>query len=241
MNTNFAQVRMDIEKVATSVGRDPRSINIVGVSKEQPPDKIVSAFMEGLRDIGENRYQEASVKIPLVKDMLRKKDYNPDEIRWHMVGHIQSNKAGKVAELFNVVQSVDRYKVAVILSRRAVDIGKTLEILIEVNTSGEESKEGVQPVELFDLVKELNVLPGIKLNGLMTVGPLTDDVERLKASFDLLRNLRSEIGLKSQLNAQNWELSMGMTADYNIAITAGSTMVRIGTAIFGVRPSCRVT
>ena len=240
MNTNFERVRLNVEKTAAAAGRDPKSIKIVGISKEQPSEKIISAIQEGLMDVGENRYQEAAEKIPVVKEQLRNSGLDPELIRWHMVGHVQSNKAGKVAELFDVVQSVDSYKVAARLSKRAVEIGKELEILIEVNTSHEETKEGIQPFELIDLIKEVDVLPGLKLSGLMTVGPLTDDVERIKASFNLLGNLRDEVDLKLHLDAKSWELSMGMTDDFPLAIAAGSTIVRIGTAIFGVRPSCNV-
>ena len=233
--TNYKQARINVEQAAVAVGRDPHSIRIVGVAKRQPVEKVVAAVMEGLIDVAENRWQEASEKIPRVKEQLLKAGFDPVAIRWHMVGHVQSNKAVRVVELFDVVQSVDSLKLANFLSIRANDLGKTLEIFIEVNTSGEASKDGIHHSELFDLVGEIQDLPGLKMNGLMTVGPLTEDVDDIKASFDMLYTLRMRVGEKLKLDTRNWELSMGMSDDYPLAIVAGATMVRLGTAIFGAR------
>ena len=153
-----------------------------------------------------------------------------------MVGRLQSNKAAKAAALFDVIQSVENVKVAKKLASAATDLGKSLEVFIEVNTSGETAKGGVTPDGLMNLIGAIKTLPGIALNGLMTIGPLTDDRNRIKAAFDSLRELRDKTEEANVRLTTGWELSMGMSHDFHIAVATGSTMVRIGTAIFGPRP-----
>ncbi len=240
MDTNFTGVKELVSAAAVKAGRSQDSIKIVGVSKRHPSEKIVSAVLEGLRDVGEDRLKEAQEKIPEVKRLLSNAGFDPSQIKWHMVGHMQSNKATKAAELFDVIQSVESVKVANKLSRTAVDSGKLLEIFIEVNVSNEATKSGIQPDGLIDLVGEIRTLPGLNLNGLMTIGPLTGDRNLIGASFEKLKRLRADTCERFGLPAEGWELSMGMTNDFELAIESGSTMVRIGTAIFGLRPSCSI-
>ena len=240
MISGFTAVKERVSAAAARVGRSQEEVKIVGVSKEQPTEKVVAAVLEGLRDVGENRLQEAQRKIPEVKQQLENAGFDPAPIRWHMIGHLQSNKAARAARLFDVIQSVESVKVANILSRTAVDAGKSLEVFIEVNISNEAAKAGVNPEELIELVGQVKDLPGLHLNGLMAVGPLTQDRDLIRASFERLVELRSDVGELLDLPVDGWELSMGMSDDFELAIAAGSTMVRIGTAIFGPRPSCRI-
>jgi len=236
VTTHFSVVRNQVVNAALQAGRDPDSVKLVGVSKRQPIKRIISSVMEGLREIGENRLQEAQEKRPIVEQQLVDKGFDTSVLRWHMVGKLQSNKAAKAAALFDVIQSVENTKVANKLSGTASDLGKTLEVFIEVNTSGEASKGGITPDGLIDLVGEIKTLPGIKLNGLMTIGPLTDNQDDIRAAFDLLKELKDKTDEAYNGLTTGWELSMGMSDDFPIAVAAGSTMVRIGTAIFGQRP-----
>lgn len=236
MTTHFSAVRDQITDAALKAERDPGTIKLVGVSKRQPIERIVSAVMEGLRYIGENRVQEAQEKRPLVEQQLARAGFDISYLRWHMVGRLQSNKAAKAAALFDVIQSVENVKVAKKLASAATDLGKSLEVFIEVNTSGETAKGGVTPDGLMNLIGAIKTLPGIALNGLMTIGPLTDDRNRIKAAFDSLRELRDKTEEANVRLTTGWELSMGMSDDFHIAVATGSTMVRIGTAIFGPRP-----
>jgi len=235
--TNFNVVRKLVDETALQAGRNPDSIMLIGISKRQPVERLVSAVHEGLREIGENRIQEVQDKKPVVENILHNSGVDISLLRWHMVGRLQSNKAAKAAALFDVIQSVENVKTAVKLSKAAIELGKTLEIFIEVNTSGEDAKGGVHPEALIDLVGEIQLLSNLNLNGLMTLGPLTGDHARIKTAFELLTELRLIVSEKFPGCAEKWELSMGMSDDFLIAITAGSTMVRIGTAIFGVRQS----
>ncbi|MCF7811371.1 YggS family pyridoxal phosphate-dependent enzyme [bacterium] len=233
--TNYIAVRKLVDDAALKAGGSPESITLVGVSKRQPIDRLIAAVHEGLREIGENRIQEVQGKKPIVEKALIESGFDISLLRWHMVGQLQSNKAAKAAALFDVIQSVDTLKVAKKISHTAEDLGKIIEVFVEVNTSGEAAKGGVQPDGLIDLVGEMRDLPGIKLNGLMTLGPLTDDKVLIRKAFDLLAELRQRVDDSFDMSALNWHLSMGMSDDFQVAIAAGSTMVRIGTAIFGAR------
>ncbi|NQT34800.1 YggS family pyridoxal phosphate-dependent enzyme [bacterium] len=235
MNTQFETVCRQIAESALRVGRNPESVRIVGVSKRQPNDKLVTAVLDGLREIGENRVQEASEKRPIVEKLLEEVGFDISQLKWHMVGRLQSNKAATAAGLFDVIQSVENVKIANRLSRTAAELGKSLEVFIEVNTSGEASKAGVHPDSIIDLIGEIKSLPGIKLNGLMTLGPLTEDRDRIRASFDRLKETLDGIEVEFPSLTAGWDLSMGMSGDFSEAIAAGATIVRIGTAIFGPR------
>ncbi len=236
--SNLAVVRQNIADHAASVGHNSSDVLLVGVSKIHPPELIVEAVRAGLMDIGESRVQEAEFKKPIVEKRLTEEGIAPSTVRWHMIGHLQSNKANKAAALFDVIHSVDSIKLARKLSKAASQLDKQLDILIEVNSSGESSKSGIAPVELKDIVTEVKDLPKINITGLMTIAPLTDDKSLIIESFGSLRELRYEASMTYQ-NAAEWDLSMGMSGDYDIAIREGATIVRIGTAIFGSRPTTK--
>jgi pyridoxal phosphate enzyme (YggS family) len=197
---------------------------VVAVSKTQPVDAIREAAAAGAREIGENYVQEAEAKLSLLPE-------EPPLIR-HFIGHLQKNKAGKAAALFDMVQTVDTVELAQALGRRAAGLGKTLDVLIEVNASGEASKFGVAPERAVDLAAEIAVVPGIRLQGLMGMGPNSDEERAVRDSFRQLARLFEQLPTE-----QRQVLSMGMTGDFETAIAEGSTMVRIGTGIFGARRS----
>jgi len=203
--------------------RDTDDITIVAVTKTHPAATIRTTVAAGIRNIGESRIQEAEPKILEVGNIAR----------FHMVGHLQSNKAKKAVELFDVIQSVDSLKLAQEINRRAGDIGRNIECLIEVNSSGESQKHGVALDECLDLVKNVNALENITLTGLMTIGPYVDDDDAVRAAFrQCYEKFKEAQGL---VGAEFDTLSMGMTHDFPLAIAEGATMIRIGTALFGQR------
>ncbi len=223
--TNIAQVRSHIEAAARRAGRHPDEITLVAVSKTKPVAMVEMAFRLGVTDFGENRVQEALPKIAA---------FRPQGLRWHMIGHVQSNKAGKVTSTFDCVQSVDSLSLAQLLNRHATQINIRLPVLLEVNVSGEESKEGMTPSELRTLARQIVALLHLDVQGLMTVAPLVDDAEEVRSVFRTLRELRDQ--LRHEVPDCAWQhLSMGMTDDYLVAIEEGATIVRIGRAIFGPR------
>ena len=235
----FQNTLQRVEDAAIKAGRDPSGVRIVAVSKLHPPEAVVAAILSGVTDIGENRVQEAAAKRPEVESILKVTGFNNTCVRWHMVGSLQSNKAVKAARLFDVIQSLESIKVANILSRTAEEDGKRLEVLVEVNTSGERTKAGIKPENVTGFIKEIILLPALQFTGLMTVGPMTEDKTLIMDAFSQLCELRDII--KSDipdLNNGN-DLSMGMSDDFPIGISMGATMVRIGTAIFGPRQNVK--
>ena len=223
--TNIAQVRSHIAEAAQRAGRRADEIILVAVSKTKPVEMVEIAFRLGVTDFGENRVQEALPKIA---------DFRPQGLRWHMIGHLQSNKAGKVVGSFDCVQSVDSPHLAQLLNRHAAQLNIYLPVLLEVNVSGEESKEGMTPSEVHMLARQIVALPHLDVQGLMTIAPLVDDAEKVRPVFRGLRELRDR--LRNEVPNCAWHhLSMGMTDDYRIAIEEGATIVRIGRAIFGTR------
>ena len=227
---NIALVRERIHSSARRMGRDPNGISLVAVSKTQPPERIRKAYEAGLRAFGENRVQEFAGKAGSLADLLAGAE-------WHMVGHLQTNKAAKAAELFHAVDSVDSVKLAEKLNATAQSLGKKLTVLIEVNVGGEEAKSGVAPDsrELQELLLVAPRLEGLDFRGLMTVPPFTDDPEGARPYFRKLRELRDAISARKLPNVTVDVLSMGMSHDFEVAIAEGSTCVRVGTAIFGER------
>jgi len=215
---NLRRVRERVAAACERAGRSPDEVIIVGVSKTFPPEAIAEACRAGLTDIGENRVQEALRKIPLVESQ----GLHP---RWHLVGHLQTNKAKSALSVFGIIHSVDSLHLAEALSRRA---GQPVPVLLEVNVAGEASKFGFAPEEVAQAYRQITRLPNLDVQGLMTVAPLLPDPEQVRPLFRRLRELRDEMGLR--------ELSMGMTDDFEVAIEEGATMVRIGRAIFGPRP-----
>lgn len=218
---NLKRVKDNISTAAARAGRDPSEITLVVVTKTRTPDEIREAAAAGVGIFGENRVQEATGKIPKLADL---------EVSWHMVGHLQRNKAKKALELFDVIQSLDSRRLATEINTRAAS---PVPCLLEVNTSGEESKFGVVPGEVRAVIGELAQYSNIDLQGLMTVGPLTTDANRIRRAFAELAGLFAE--LKANAGPTFHELSMGMTDDYETAIEEGATIVRIGRAIFGER------
>ena len=223
--TNIAQVRSHIEEAAQRAGRQTDEITLVAVSKTKPVAMVEAAFRLGVTDFGENRVQEGLPKIAA---------FRPQGLRWHMIGHLQSNKAGKVVSAFDCVQSVDSLQLARILNRHATQHNIRLPILLEINVSGEASKEGMTSSELYTMARQVVALPHLDVQGLMTIAPLVSDAEEVRPVFRALRELRDQ--LRNEVPNCAWpHLSMGMTDDYRVAIEEGATIVRIGRAIFGER------
>lgn len=217
IGSNIHELEKRIARAAERANRSPAEITIVGVAKTMEPWLIQQAFEAGMRHFGENRVQEAKDKIERLSTL------QPPPT-WHMVGHLQTNKAKTAIELFDMIQSVDSVRLAEVLSRHAQH---RIPILLEVNVSGEASKFGLPPAEVSSAVEEIARLPHLEIRGLMTIAPLTDNPEEVRPIFKRLRLLRDSLGLE--------HLSMGMTDDFEVAIEEGATMVRIGRAIFGQR------
>lgn len=222
---------MDVKKNYLSLVEEVRNlapdreIKIVCVSKGVDVDKILAVIEAGAKIIGENRVQEARKKY----------EYIRGKVEFHMIGHLQTNKVKYAVKMFDMIQSLDSVKLAKEIDKRAKAINKVQKTLVEVNTSGEESKYGILPSQLPLLLEEIEKLNNIQVLGLMTVGPLTDDENKIRSSFATLRKLRDEYRKKFGGNIFLEELSMGMTDDYRIAIEEGSTMIRVGRKIFGER------
>jgi len=225
---NLARVRERIALAAQRVGRSPSEITLVAVTKTRPPEDLVAAFRAGLRDIGENRVEEAAAKKPLL-DLAG--------LTWHLVGHLQSRKARQAIDLFDVIHSVDSVKLARKLDALAAERVRAIPILLEVNVSGEETKYGLPLGDrgAFEVaVSEIAVLSHLRIDGLMTVAFVARDPEEVRPVFARLRTLREE--LQSRFPRAGWQhLSMGMTDDFPVAVEEGATMLRIGRAIFGPR------
>jgi hypothetical protein len=226
---NIAQVRERMRVAAARAGRDPGSITLMAVSKTFPAESIREAYAAGVRVLGENRVQEFAGKANALRDLA--------DARWHMIGHLQSNKAGKAAELFHAVDSVDSLKLAEKLDEAARTAGRKLRVLVEINVGGEAAKTGIGPdsVELDRLLGEMPRLQYLEMRGLMTVPPYTEDPEGARQYFRKLRELRDRIEGRNLSGVGMDELSMGMSHDFEAAIEEGATCVRVGSAIFGRR------
>jgi hypothetical protein len=229
IRTRVEAVRQRIAAACERVGRQPTEVTLVAVTKTVPPEAIQSAFAAGVRCFGENRVQEAVAKISPA--WFREFEAPP---QWHLVGHLQTNKVKKALELFHVIQSVDSRRLAETIQRHAA-LQKTVEVFIEVNTSGEASKFGAEPAQALPLARHIAGLPNLQLTGLMTIGALTENQEIIRNCFRRLRELRAEISAENLSGVHLRHLSMGMTDDFELAIEEGSTMVRVGRAIFGPR------
>ena len=228
ISENVAAVCERITAAARRAGRNPNDVALMAVSKTQPPERIREAYEAGQHLFGENRVQEFAAKAGELGDLLT--------AEWHMIGHLQSNKAAKTAELFRAVDSVDSLKLAEKLDAAAAALGKKLEVLIEINVGGEEAKSGaaLDSPELEELLAA-HRLEALVFRGLMTVPPFTDDPEEARPYFRKLRELRDAIAARKLPGVAMDELSMGMSHDFEVAIEEGSTCVRVGTAIFGAR------
>jgi len=227
---NIAQVRERISRAAGRVHRNADSIVLMAVSKTVEAARIKEAFDAGLRVFGENRVQEFEGKSAALSELK--------DAQWRLIGHLQSNKARKAAELFHAVDSVDSLRLAERLNQAATEAGKKLEVLIEIKVGQEESKAGIplDSPDLENLLRSAPQLESLRIRGLMTVPPFTDDPEGARPYFRLLRDLRGQIAARKLPGIHMDVLSMGMSHDFEVAIEEGSTCVRVGTAIFGARP-----
>jgi PLP dependent protein len=226
VSANLARIQDEIAEAALRAGRRPDEITLVGVSKTQPAEACVAAVQAGLRHVGENRVQEAADKLPVVKQLLEGQSLPT----FHMVGHLQSNKAGNAVELFDCIDSVDSLHLAQALSRR-LGSGRELAVRLEVYVGDDPRRPGIRPDRLLELAGEISQVPGIRVEGLMTVAPLGSDA---RPAFREVHGLK--LKLSEALPSVNFGvLSMGMSEDYVLAIEEGSTEVRIGTALFGPR------
>ena len=221
---NVRRLREEIAQAAHRAGRHPEEVILLAVTKTRTPAEVDAVIEAGVALIGESRVQEAEQKKPQVKNTAE----------WHLVGHLQRNKAKRAVGLFSVIQSLDSVRLAEKLAQYG-DAAQPVDVLVEVNTSGEESKFGVAPDGTLDLLDAVRELPGLRLRGLMTVGVLSDDEQRARRCFERIRTIRDRARSAYPDLALD-VLSMGMTSDFRWAVAEGSTMVRIGTAIFGPRP-----
>lgn len=219
----IASVQQRIAAACGRIGRDPNSVLLLAVSKNHPPEVVSQAARLGLTLFGENKVQEAKAKIPLC----------PGRLRWHMIGHLQTNKCRDAVELFEMIQSVDSFHLAGEINKRADQISKRMPILLEVNAGGEASKFGYRPEQLLADLPRINELPRLEVHGLMTVPPWAPNPEKVRPVFRQLRELKTKC--EDVLGAPLPHLSMGMTGDFEVAIEEGATIVRIGTALFGER------
>lgn len=223
--SNLQSIRSRITDAAEHSGRDPEEIKLIAVSKTHPPEVIREAISAGVSVFGENKVQEAEAKIL---------ELGRDGLEWHLIGHLQSNKARKAVQLFDVIHSVDSIDIAQRLERICVDENRvSLPVLIQVDLAGEETKSGVPESDLPSLIEYLRSCERLKLIGLMILPPFFDDPQATRPYFKRLRKIRDEL-------LPGGELSMGMSNDFEVAIEEGATMVRVGTAIFGERDYLRI-
>ena len=222
---NLDSIRQRIVAACARAGRDEKSVTLLAVSKSHPPETIRVAVECGQLLFGENKIQEAKAKIPL----------SPGKARWQFIGHLQSNKVRDAVQFFEMIQGVDSLAIAQEISKRAEQAAKTMPILLEVNVAGEGSKFGYAPERLLAELNELNALPRIEVHGLMAIPPYVTVPEKARPYFKKLRELKLQC--EQILGVPLPQLSMGMSGDFEVAIEEGSTLVRVGTALFGERAS----
>ncbi len=223
---NLAEIRSRIDELARSAGRNPEEVKLIAVSKTKPVSLIKEAVAAGALDLGENKPQEIVSKYP---------EFEGDNVRWHMIGHLQKNKVRHIIDKAELIHSVDSLALAEEINKRAEAIGKIQKILIQVNVTGEDSKSGVYPDDAAELCREISKLNNVRIMGLMTISVSGYTYEENKSVFDSLAALAARIDDMKIDNVSMKELSMGMSHDFDAAIAAGATMVRVGTAIFGAR------
>lgn len=223
----LADVRRRIAEASRRVGRSPAEVRLVGVTKTVAVERVLEAYGAGLRDFGENYVQQALTKV----------DRTPRDARWHMIGHLQSNKAKRAVEVFSLVHSLDRPSLAKALDKAARARGARLDVLIQVNTGGEQTKSGTSPEGALDLARRAAEWPDLRVCGLMAIPPYLPDPEEVRPHFRNLRRLRDRIAALGLPGVEMAELSMGMSHDFETAVEEGATLVRVGTAIFGERLS----
>jgi PLP dependent protein len=226
----LSALRARVRAAAERAGRSPDAVTLLGVAKGTPTESVVAAVRAGLCDVGENYLQEAAARrADLAKQLAESGTASP---RWHFIGRLQRNKARAVAQLFDVVHTLDRRELGLALERHAAEAGRTLDALIQVNTSGEAQKGGAEPEAVADLVAASAAWPHLRIRGVMAIPAASDDPERTRPAFAMLRALRDSLrGAHPGLV----ELSMGMSGDFEVAIEEGATIIRVGTALFGPR------
>ncbi len=222
---NIEAVEKKIAEACERAGRGRSEVTLITVSKTKPVEMLREAYAAGARDFGENRVQELVEKIPLM----------PEDVRWHMIGHLQRNKVKYIVGKVWMIHSVDSLELAEEISKEAVKRQLTVKILLEVNVAGEESKFGVTVQEAVSLAEAVAKLPGIQIEGLMTIAPIAQNQEENRIYFSKLKQLSVDIYNKNIDNVNMNVLSMGMTGDYSVAVEEGATFVRVGTGIFGER------
>jgi len=226
ISDNINTIRDRVSRACARAGRSPSGVTLIAVAKTFPSAAVQGAVDAGVADVGENYVQEL---------LAKRRDLAGAAVRWHFIGHLQSNKVKDIAPWIEMIHAVDSAPLAIEIDRRAAKAGRVVECLIEVNTTGEETKFGVAPAQVGALVRSLASCENISLGGLMTIGPFLPDPEGSRPMFRRLRELRDEIGSLAQRNVTMRHLSMGMTGDFEVAIDEGATLIRIGTAIFGPR------
>ena len=228
ISQRIAEIRQNIEKVCHETGKDAGRIIVVAVTKYTTPENVEEAVKAGISDIGENRVQDARNKFSVL-------EHKGLEFKRHMLGHLQTNKVKDAVRLFDMIQSVDAVKVAGEIDKQAEKYGKVMDILVQVNSSHEAQKSGVRPEETLELIESVSVFKNIRVLGLMTIGLLTDDREKIMECFRLTKSLfdQARQRFSGYERVDMKYLSMGMTQDYEIALRCGANMIRIGSAIFG--------
>ncbi len=225
LKDNYEKVLSNIEAACKRVGRDPKEVTLIAVSKTKPIDDLNEVYDAGARDFGENKVQELCQKI----------DEMPTDIKWHMIGHLQRNKVKYIVDRVSLIHSVDSYRLAEEINIQAKKKGIVVPILVEVNIAEEESKFGVTKEDAMELVKQIASLDSIEIKGLMTIAPYVVDSEENRAYFRKIKDLSVDIAKENIDNVHMDIISMGMTGDYEVAIEEGATMVRVGAGIFGQR------
>lgn len=225
INENLVAVKENILSACKQANRNPEEVTLIAVSKTKPPEMLQEAYAAGARDFGENKVQELLDKIPQL----------PEDIRWHMIGHLQRNKVKYIVDKVFLIHSVDSLRLAEEISIQALKKNVEVNILIEVNVAQEESKFGATTEEAIALVEEIAKLPGIHIKGLMTIAPFVEDSDLNREYFRKLKQLSVDISRENIDNVSMSILSMGMTGDYTVAVEEGATHVRVGTGIFGER------
>ena len=231
LRERYNAFRQQLDQAAAHAGRDPGSVQLIAVTKTHPIAVVEAALRAGMTRFGENYVQELREKMQFFKAF-------PSRPQWHFIGHLQRNKVRYIAENIELIHSVDSAALAVEIGRQAALYDRTIDVLLQVNTSGETSKFGCSPQKAVELAGHILAVPHIRLRGLMTIAAITDDPEKSRPMFRLLRSLRDDLQTRFP-EADLSELSMGMTSDFIAAIEEGATYIRIGTALFGERATAQ--
>ena len=224
--SNLEVIRGKVKQASIRANRSLDDIQVIAVTKTVEIDLMKEAISEGLVNLGENRVQELTRKYEILND---------NNIKWHLIGHLQKNKVKYIVDKVELIHSLDSYDLALEIERRAGDIGRTIHCLVQVNVSGEETKYGIEPNEVATFINKLEDLKYVQVDGLMTIAPYTEDNEETRVYFKRLKNIFDDISTLNLKNSSMKYLSMGMSNDFEVAIEEGANLVRIGSAIFGDR------